>query len=310
MIQHGQPILSSSISQFFLPVSDILRNSRDQNLSYRPYILGGASINYTDSKSQIDFVREEIYITPITDDPIPIEWQKSQKIQAKFSDLKKNPEQSFAFSELPAPATKESNYDNWGRDFTAWISQNSKIEIFRDPVTRMVSIPQETESEFRLRIAQKKREVRDEMVAKIRQKYAPKVEIIQDKMRRSQHTIDVQRSQASEQKMQTALSIGATLVGAFLGKRTIGYSTYSRAGRAMRGISKSMKEGDDVENAKNLLEKLKYDMQNMDFEFKNEISNIEKKIDSQSELETIVIKPSKGNISLKIISLVWVLTGQ
>ena len=308
-INQQGPILSSGITQFYMPVSDSL-NSKSQSLTYRPYILAGASINYVDSKSKIDFVREEIYITPVTDNPIPVDWQKSRKIQLKYSDLQKNPDQSFPFSELPAPATKESNYDNWSKDFTVWISQNSKLEIFRDPATQMVSLPQETESEFRIRIVQKRREIRDEMVAKIRQKYAPKVAMIQDRIRRAQHTVDVQKSQASEQKMQTALSIGATLLGAFLGKRTIGYSTYRRAGRAMRGLSKTVKEGDDVQGAKSSLEQLTNTMQNIDFEFKNEISNIEKKMESQTDLETIAIKPSKANISIKLTSLVWVLTGQ
>ena len=149
-----------------------------------------------------------------------------------------------------------------------------------------------------------------DLVAKLRQKYAPKVATIQDRMRKAQHAVDVQGSQANEQKMQTALSIGATLLGAFLGKRTIGYSTYRRAGRAIGGVGKTMKEGNDVESAKSTLEQLKNMMENMDFEFKNEVSNIGKKIDSLADLETIVIKPNKANISVKLISLVWVLTGQ
>ena len=309
-INHGRPILASGIPQFFIPISDSLKNADNRSLYYLPYILGGASVNFIDSKSQTDFVREEVYVTPVTDDPIPVEWQKSKKIQAKFSDLQKNPEQSCPFSELPVPATKESNYESWGKDFRVWVSQNSKIELFRDPATQLVSLPNEKDSEFRLRIDQKRREVRDGLVAELRQKYAPKVATIRDRMRKAQHAVDVQASQANEQKMQTALSIGATLLGAFLGKRTIGYSTYRRAGRAIGGVGKTMKEGNDVESAKSTLEHLKNMMENMDFEFKNEVSNIAKKIDSLADLETIVIKPNKANISVKLISLVWVLTSQ
>ena len=145
------------------------------------------------------------------------------------------------------------------------------------------------------------------MVAKLRQKYAPKVAAIQDRMRRAQHAVDVQASQANEQKMQAALSIGAIYLGAFLGKRTIGYSTYRRVGRAIGGVGRTMKEGNDVESAKiRTLEQLKNMMENMDFEFKNEVSNIAKKIGLYHlTLETIVIKPNKANISVKLISLVW-----
>ncbi|MGI0021432.1 MAG: ATP-binding protein, partial [Nitrososphaeraceae archaeon] len=111
---------------------------------------------------------------------------------------------------------------------------------------------EESESEFRVRLDQKRRELRDELVEKLRQKYAPKINALQEKINRAQKAVGVQSEQAKQQKMQTAVSIGATLLGAFMGRKRIGTSSYGRAGSAMKGIGRSM-ETKDVQNAKETL---------------------------------------------------------
>ena len=103
--------------------------------------------------------------------------------------------------------------------------------------------------------------------------------------------------------MQTALSIGTTLLGAFMGRRTVG-SSYSRAGRAISGVGRSMKERKDVEGAKDTVENLNQQLTTLDSEFKNEVLNLDAKL-SQKDLETVTIKPGKANISVKLVSLVW-----
>ena len=55
--------------------------------------------------------------------------------------------------------------------------------------------------------------------------------------------------------MQTALSIGTTLLGAFMGRRTVG-SSYSRQGPAISGVGRLMKERKDVEGAKDTVERI------------------------------------------------------
>jgi hypothetical protein len=70
----GRPTLSPNISQFFISTPYGVANTNDKNKYsiYHPYILGGASINFVDKKSKVDLVREEIFITPVTDGPVPV----------------------------------------------------------------------------------------------------------------------------------------------------------------------------------------------------------------------------------------------
>ena len=146
---------------------------------------------------------------------------------------------------------------------------------------------------------QKKREGRDETV----QKYGPKIAVLQERIRKAQQSVEIQAAQANQQNMQTALSIGTTLLGAFMGRRTVG-SSYSRAGPAISGVGRSMKERKDVEGAKDTVENLNQQLTTLDSEFKNEVLNLDAK-SSQKDLETVTIKPGKANISVKLVSLVW-----
>lgn len=88
-----------------------------------------------------------------------------------------------------------------------------------------------------------------------------------------------------------------------MGRRTVS-SSYSRAGRAISGVGRSMKERKDVEGAKDTVENLNQQLTTLDSEFKNEVLNLDAK-SSQTDLETVTIKPGKANISVKLVSLVW-----
>ena len=94
----GRPTLPPNISQFFISTPFGVADTNDKNKQsiYHPYILGGASINFVDKKSKVDLVKEEIFITPVTDGPVPVEWQQAKKIQIKLSELQKDPSPAFA----------------------------------------------------------------------------------------------------------------------------------------------------------------------------------------------------------------------
>ena len=89
----GRPTLSPKISQFFISTPFGVTDTDDKNKHsiYHPYILGGANINCVDKKSKVDLVKEEIFITPVTDGPVPVEWEQAKKIQINYQNSRKTP---------------------------------------------------------------------------------------------------------------------------------------------------------------------------------------------------------------------------
>ncbi len=296
--------LPPDIPSFYVPARGSA--SMGNKLLYVPKILGAAKINFSDLKTRVDVTESKIYFTDVTDNAIPVTWDKAEEINVPPTDLEKNPQPNATFEQLPSAATQSRNYSNWNRDFNNWLYGTQKVELFLSPSLKTVSRAGETESDFRIRLQQTARERRDEMVEQLRQKYASRIATLQERLRRAQQTVQKQAEQAKQAKLQTALSFGSTLLGAFTGRR-ISSTTISRASTAFKGVGRSMDESKDVDRANETVEAVQQQLATLQTEFNDETAALQQKIDPSTEvLTTVVIKPSKSDILVQLVSLVWV----
>jgi hypothetical protein len=302
--QGDRPLIPPSITQYFVP----LRGSKPtgQTLTYNPMLLGAAQLRFADVKTGADVTRDCVFITPITDDPIAIKWDNSTEASFNISDLEKSPEESASYSALPAAGGNAKSYDIWSKDLASWLFRNQKLELLKSPSLKQFSNPGEAERDFRVRLQQNAREQRDEASEKLRQKYAPKMAALQEQIRRAQQTVEREAEQAKQQKMQTAVSVGATLLSAFVGRKAISYSSLGRATTAVRGASRIRKESQDVQRAGETVEAYQQRLQELESEFKSEMEALTAKTDPQTEeLEKVSLRPSKTDITVRLISLIW-----
>jgi hypothetical protein len=165
------------------------------------------------------------------------------------------------------------------------------------------SRPDETERDFRIRLQQKGREQRDQQVEKLRQKYNSDFARLDERIRRATTMLQEQEAQAKGEKYQAAVSFGATLLGSFLGRKT-----GSSATRTAREIGSSMKESRDKESAETNLKTLQQERANLETQFQSEVNALETKTNPLTEdLENIPVTPTKTNITVRLVALVWIL---
>ncbi len=296
-----QPTLPMDINQFFIPV-----RGRGAGLTYQPVVLGAAKVRFTDPKTRVDTSQDVAFMTPILDQAVPVDWESAQEAGLNPNDLERNPTQGVQFGDLPAAGANSKNYTLWNRDFVTWLYGNQKLELLRSPSTGKFANPGEVERDFRIRLQQTAREQRDEVATTLRQKYAPKIAALEEKIRRAQQAVDREAAQANQAKMQTAVSVGATILGAFLGRKVLGSSTAGKATTAMRGVSRSIQQQGDVGRAKETVEVYTKQLEDLNAEFKTESDELAGKIDPATEqLETIVIRPKKTDIVVQLVSLAW-----
>ena len=299
-----QPILSPEITQYFIPTS-FLGTKKPTEFYYKPVILGAVSLNFTDSKLAVDIIKDLTFITPIADGSIPVDWTNSQQIEIDIKNLQKNPD-SENFIELPPEASKPANYESWKKDFIDWIYRNQKLNLFKVKNIKEISKVEESERDFKIRIDTLIREDRDNMTQKLRQKYASKMRSLQEKIQRTEGIVRLQQEQAQQQKIQTAFSLGSTLIGAFMGRKMGKYSARSSSD-VMRGVTRTAKEKSDVNKALQILQSYQRQFLDLENEFKAEVAEIENKIRRNlNDLETITLKLDKKDISVKLLSLTWV----
>jgi uncharacterized protein YfeS len=138
-------------------------------------------------------------------------------------------------------------------------------------------------------------------VAKLRQKYTSTFSRLDERVRKAKMALDEQQAQAKSQKYQVAVSIGEAILGGFLGRKST-----SRASRATRAFSRSQKESRDKENAEKNLKAAEQERARLEQQFQDEVKNTETKINSLAEtLENIQITPSKTDIAVRLLALVW-----
>jgi len=275
------------------------------NILYKPAILGSAQVRFNDVKSGIDTTEEVTAYTEITDDPVPVNWDNAQDASFNMSDLEKAPQSQATFSSLPSIASKSKSYDMWNRDFITWLYGSKKFELLKSPTYKQFARPGESERDFRIRLSQSVREQRDEMAEKLRQKYQSRIATLNEQMRKAQQAVDREADQQKQQQMQTMVNVGATLLGAFVGRK-ISTGTVGRASTTVRSAGRIMKEKQDVERAQDTVAAYQQRLEELEKEFKAETDELTSKTDPNlEELQRITLRPAKKDITVKLVALAW-----
>ena len=169
----------------------------------------------------------------------------------------------------------------------------------------LVSRGGESERDFRIRLRQAGREARDAEVERLRQKYAARIAAQTERVRRSEQAQARESQQASQQKLQTALSFGATLVGALLGRRTVSATTLGRATTAARGVGRAMKESQDVARASQNVGGEREKLSAIETDLAAEVAALETADVSNEPLETVSVRPKRTDVTVKAAVLAW-----
>jgi hypothetical protein len=299
----ARPVLPSDITQYFIPVRS--PQPAGSTLLYQPMLVGAGHVRFTDAKAGTE-TQDVMALTPITNGAVAVNWDDMTAIDVPLGDLEPSPQPSAQFSELPPAANKAKNYETWRKDFSNWLYRTQKLTVLRSPSLNQIAKPGESERDFRVRLQQAGREQRDEDTGRLRKAYAPKIATLQERIRRAEHAKEREAQQAKAAYVQTAISVGTTLLGAFLGRKSISASTLGRATTAARGVGRSMKEAQDAARAGETIDVLRTQLQELEDQFKAEADALTAKRDPlREQLETLSIKPSKSNVSVTLLALGW-----
>ena len=141
---------------------------------------------------------------------------------------------------------------SWNRSLVCWPTPGRQAT--GRGARKAASSPGEMEGEFRARLTQLAREQRDRKLAKLEKRYAPKLARLNERIRKAEARIGREKSQYTQQKVQTAISVGATVLGALFGRKVASAGTVGRATTAMRGAGRTAREKGDIARAKREVE--------------------------------------------------------
>jgi len=304
-IRAARPVLPPDITQFFLPVGE--PQPEGKRLHYEPMLLGIGKVHYANAKMGITAREEVCLLAEFSGGPSPIDWDGARGTRIRESDLEKDPRDPDAsYGEPPREASDGKSYAGWGTAFREWIYRNRTLALLHSPAWKVVSGPGESERDFRIRLAQTARENRDRQVERLRKTYAPRIARLTDRIRRGEQAVEREKAQATQQKISTAISFGATILSALVGRKAVSQSSLGRAATTARGAGRSVKEAQDVARARENVEALSKELGELQGLLSRETETIRETADPLSEtLETVEVRPKKADISVDMVALVW-----
>lgn len=300
----SRPVLPPDVPQYFVP----LRGARQPGatLTYEPRLLGFSWVHFLDKKLGVDEDLPVSMSTAFGGGPVPIDWDAGEKVDLTDKDVEREPVEGAAFATLPSEAARAKSYADWSKKLADTLFRTQELTLLRSPSLERVSKPNESERDFRLRLVQAAREERDAFAEKLRAKYASKIATLEDRIRRAQQTVDVQKAQASQSKVNTALSIGAAILGGFLGRKAVSAGNVGKAATAMRAGSRAYQEAGDVKRAEENVGAMQQQLAELQAQFQSEVDAFSSRVDPTTEtFEKVTLRPKKTDIRVDAVVLAW-----
>lgn len=297
--ESAPPPLSDEIDQFYL-------NTFTEGCTYQPYLLANATIHFYNAKRAIDEEESYYFKYPLDARRKEIEWKEGIPNEDDFDLYDIAPVSACDYTPLPEYITEMKNFRPLEKSFADWLYRHERITLYRVRKLKMESEPDESEEAFRIRVADALRERKEEEIEKLKKRYAKKRDVLERKLSRAVEKLDKEESDVNTSTTNTVLSLGMTLLDAFLGRSAVKRSTAARAGTTLRSAGKIYREKDDVARAQARVAEIQEEIDALEKELTDEIEAIDDRyrID-RYEIEPFYIKPRKSDIHDIELAILW-----
>ena len=294
----ARPVLPAGINEVFLAAKP-----GTGDLVYRPRVVATAELHYADKAAGIDAWTRGAWLAPLADGEGEPVWADASQVASLDAVLTDGPAANAGFAELPAAALAAKSYEAWSRALAATLYQTGAVELLSCKDLKLTSNPGETEGDFRVRLSVVLREHRDREVAKLRDKHAAKLKSLDERLRRAADRVEREKSQYSQRKLDTAISIGTSVLGAIFGGKSV---ATTRAGSAARSAGRVFGERGDVARAGESLESLTTERDELLRSIEQEATDLTSSLDAnQIALTRVRVAPRKSDIAIGRIAIAW-----
>jgi hypothetical protein len=265
-----------------------------------PALVGVVKAHYAQSKASIDVWRELQVVADLEASSAGDLWEQGKEVAPEsLSAATAQAAAGASFAPLPgalnakAAAKLEAGLESWVlRSAVLTLSTVSEFDL--------VSRPGEAPAEFSARVALAHREARDAQVTKLKAKYQPKLAALEAKLQTAAQRVAKEQAQATAATANSAISIGASVLGALFGG---GKKSLTKVASAARSVSRTVEQRGDAARATGAVEQLTAQHQELESELAAEVAALQ--ATAAPPIETLELKPKKADITVTRIALLW-----
>ena len=295
------PQTPAELPQHFAPAAA----SPGGRVVYHPFLIGSARVQIVNNKYGVTSSRTLTHVLELRENMTVAPWDQAIAIDTPPAGLSRQPAAPGAYAPLPTTALQPKRLQGSQKGYLDFAYRLSQVTLWKSAAFKIISNPGESEQDFRVRLQQLARERRDFEVDRLRQRYASKLSTLKQRLMRAEQRISREQEQAGQQKVQTAISLGATLLGAFMGRKVLSAANLGRATTATRQASRVLGEQQDVQRAQEEKESVQTQVAEMERQLQQEADRVAG-VDPQAEsLQQIAIRPTRQDILLQLFGILW-----
>jgi hypothetical protein len=300
----ARPVLPPEVPEVFLARRKALKTG--ETFIYRPALLGTARVHFASATAGVD-AWQDVALVVDGEDLGENAWEAAE-VLAEPPELDDGPDVAGKFADLPGELAQAKSYKDWTAALKDHLYRTQVLTLFRHKALKQTSQAGESEGEFRARLAQSARELRDAQTEKLRAKYGPKLATLKEQIRKAEQRVEKEKSQATQSTFQATITFASSVLSAFTGRKLASSANIGRAATAMKSASRVARERADIGHAEETVEAIQQRYVDLQAEFEGEVDSIETNLAADRlELETLEIKPRKSNINVTRVALAWML---
>ncbi len=298
--ENMRPIVPNDVAErFWLPSKPPLNGRR---LVYRPGLLANVSCHYVRASADLDAWVDKSLVYQLDRKLANDVWLASREMPPGVLELSGQPEDGYGFSELPADMLNAKQYKGWEKDLADHLYRRIPAKLFQCTELKKTSQLGQDELDARLSWGHEIRELRDAEKEKLRDKYAGKLDSLESKIRTAQQRLDREQAQYDQQKWNTALNVGQTVLGWLVGNKV-----KSRSATAGRSLGRAAQERSQTQLANDQLGDLMSERYKLEHECDEEVNALGERYRPESlTLEAIEVPCRKGDVKVNLLALLWI----
>jgi hypothetical protein len=277
-----------------------------ERIEYRACLVGVAQLHYVRTGADVDEWRPVTMIAPLTEKTAHDPWDHGRAVELSGDAVRAGRAVGgAAYGDVPAPATDAKTYRKWERLLVDHLYRSRTEGVLHALEFKVYSALGEDERTFRIRLRELAHEKRDRDVNALQQKYVPKLAALRERVGKAEQKLAKEEGDVTRASVDTAVSVGSTILGALFGRKIGSARNVGRATTAARAANRREREKDDAERARADLEASRKKVAELEAEFEGELAEVRSAAGGTRALETIDLRPRKSDTAVKLVALAW-----
>ena len=315
-----KPSLEPSVVQHFLPLQvsrqEALKLLEEESgsvpdlsgtrLLYRPALLGLADVHFIDKHRDFKERSEKKLFLRLPDAPMTPEWKDAEELTVSEKQLRRTPEKpenvhGIFFAPVQETVNSSKKIKFFSKQLNDWLYYNERRNVAVHDELKLFQRSDEPLRDFTIRLQQAAREKRDEETDALENRFEKQIERLKKKLRREKRELAEDEMEHKNRKQQELLSIGETVLGFFMGRRST-----SRIGTALNKRRMTAKAKADIEESYEEIEELRDEIEELEEKLKAGVEEISNKWENiQDTLGKKELAPRRTDVTIHSVSLCW-----